>query len=87
MQSLEEISNALSKMDKNEITEFFKEILTLSEINTLSKRWRILKMLASGNYTQRDVAKDLSVSLCKVTRGAKILKTPGSITKKVIKGE
>ncbi len=84
---LEEISEILSRMDKEEITEFFKELLTESEIAVLSKRWCILKMLASENYTQREVAKKLHVSLCKITRGAKILNTSNSITKKIINGE
>ena len=58
-----------------------------SKIAVLSKRWCILKMLASENYTQREVAKKLHVSLCKITRGAKILNTSNSITKKIINGE
>ena len=62
-----------------EIETFFKEILTEKEINTLSKRWRIMEMLAS-NVTQREIAQQLNVSLCKVTRGAKILKKKNSIT-------
>ena len=61
-----------------EIESFFKELLTESEIETLSKRWRILDLLAQGS-TQRDIAKELKVSLCKVTRGAKILKDKDSI--------
>ncbi len=87
MQALEEIAESLTSMDKNEIISFFKELLTPAEITTLSKRWNIVKMLASGEYTQRDVAKKLNVSLCKVTRGAKILKTSNAITKRIIKGE
>ena len=68
-----------------EIENFFKELLTESEIETLSKRWRILELLAQGN-TQRDIASELKVSLCKVTRGAKILKNKDSIlTKYLIK--
>ena len=79
MQNIQEIS----KLDKNlhteaEIESFFKELLTESEIETLSKRWRILDLLAQG-LTQRDIAKELKVSLCKVTRGAKILKDKDSI--------
>ena len=74
-------------MNQEEILVFFKEILTLSEITTLSKRWCILKMLASKNYTQRDVAKALNVSLCKVTRGAKILKQTNAVTSKIIENE
>ena len=73
----------MSKLVKNlhseaEIESFFKELLTESEIETLSKRWRILDLLARG-ATQRDIAKELKVSLCKVTRGAKILKDKDSI--------
>ena len=52
-----------------------------SEIETLSKRWRILELLAQGS-TQREIAKDLQVSLCKVTRGAKILKDRESVLAK-----
>lgn len=84
MQSIEELSVLLSKMTQKDINIFLREILTDSEISDLSKRWRILKLL-DGNFTQRDVAKELGVSLCKVTRGAKILKNSNAITKKMIK--
>ena len=40
------------KSDK-EIYNFLLEILTESEVETLSKRWRILKMLKEGK-TQRE---------------------------------
>lgn len=84
MQSIEELSVLLSKMTQKDINIFLHEILTDSEISDLSKRWRILKLL-DGNFTQRDVAKELGVSLCKVTRGAKILKNSNAITRKMIK--
>ena len=86
MKSIEEISDIVSKLKKEEVEQFFKELLTTSEITTLSRRWRILKML-SNNCTQREVAKELQVGLCKVTRGARILKDTKSITRKIIKGE
>lgn len=74
------------KSEKN-ILNFLLEILTESEVETLSKRWHILKMLAN-NVTQRDIAKILNVSLCKVTRGAKILKDKNAIiTNYLNKGE
>ena len=69
-----------------EIEAFFKELLTESEIETLSKRWRILEMLNQG-FTQREIAKELQVSLCKVTRGAKIMKDKKSILAKYLKTE
>ncbi len=40
-------------------------------------------MLSNGK-TQREIAKDLNVSLCKVTRGSKILKDKKAITPKLI---
>lgn len=83
MTILEEISENIINMSQKEIIEFFEEIMTKSEIEALSKRWRIIEMLDEG-YTQREIAKELGVSLCKVTRGAKILKKQNSVTKKII---
>lgn len=84
MQSIEELSLLLSDMTKKEINTFLHEILTDSEIIDLSKRWRILKLL-NKNFTQREVAKELGVSLCKVTRGAKILKKQNAVTRNMIR--
>ncbi len=85
MDSIKEISNLISKIgSENEVYEFISELLTESEISTLSKRWRILKMLSEGR-TQRDIAKELNVSLCKVTRGSRILKDEKAIVYKLIK--
>lgn len=77
--AINNISYILSKEnDINSITSFFYEILTAAEIETLSKRWQILEMLKQGK-TQREISKDLKVSLCKVTRGSQILKNNKSI--------
>ena len=84
---IEEISRVLAcEKSASEIKNFIIEMLTQSELETLSKRWRILEMLNEGR-TQRDIAKELKVSLCKVTRGSKILKNKTSIAVKYIKGE
>lgn len=84
MNDLKDISNLILKMNSAEdICGFLSEMLTESELSVLSKRWRILNMLSEG-ATQREVSKELSVSLCKVTRGAKILKDKASITNKYL---
>jgi len=85
---INEISKIISTLkSQNEIADFMLEIFTESELETLSKRWRILTMLSRGK-TQREIAKDLNVSLCKVTRGSKILKNKNAIiTKYLTKGE
>ena len=86
MEQIKEISTIVKNINNNEeIENFFKELLTESELETLSKRWRILNMLKEG-FTQREISKELSVSLCKVTRGSKIIKNKDSIiTKYLIK--
>ena len=82
-----EISNLLSNTnDREEITKFFNEILTDNEIDTLSKRWRLMKFLKQG-YTQREIAKELKISLCKITRGSKILKSKNSVIAKYLTKE
>jgi len=82
MKNLEEISKLIHKLKTDEeVCAFLTEILTNAEISTLSKRWHILKMLSEG-YPQRTIAKELTVSLCKVTRGAKVLKDKNSIIAK-----
>lgn len=84
MKTIQEISKLVKNLHSEvEIESFFKELLTESEIETLSKRWRILEMLINGN-TQRDISKELQVSLCKVTRGSKILKNKDSILAKLL---
>ena len=82
MKNIEQISTLIKNFyTEAEIVAFFKELLTESEIETLSKRWRIMRMLVEGS-TQREIANELGVSLCKVTRGSKILKNKESILAK-----
>ena len=84
MKNIQEISKLVKNLHTEvEIETFFKELLTESEIETLSKRWRILEMLNQG-MTQREIAKELQVSLCKVTRGARILKDKDSVLAKYL---
>lgn len=87
MQNLKQIAKLIKNTNSEaEIVDFFKELLTASEIETLSKRWQILRMLTDG-YTQRDISKELKVSLCKVTRGSRILKSKKSILRNYFKKE
>lgn len=58
-----------SKVARN----FLTDILTPQELENVALRWQIVKELHKG-VTQREVAKKLHVSLCKVTRGSRELK-------------
>ncbi|AQQ08874.1 Trp operon repressor [Sedimentisphaera cyanobacteriorum] len=57
---------------------FLEELLTPSERKDVILRWKLLKMVHSGT-PQRQIASELGISLCKITRGSKILKNPDSI--------
>lgn len=53
--------------------QFLRELLTPGELHDLALRWELVELLAAG-VPQRQIAAKLGVSLCKITRGAKILK-------------
>ena len=65
--------------DLNRLELFFKEILTPSETEDLSLRWKLLKDLNAG-VPQRKIARKYGISLCKITRGSKILKNKDSVS-------
>ena len=78
LDEITDISYLLASENKTEaIKNFITELLTEAELETISKRWQILKMLLKGT-TQRGISKELGVSLCKVTRGSQILKNKNS---------
>lgn len=67
----------------NEMVSFFDEIFTPKEIQDFRLRWQLLKELHEGQ-TQRSIAAKYKISLCKITRGSKILKKKNSTTKKIL---
>jgi TrpR family trp operon transcriptional repressor len=64
--------------DPRTMKKFMKEIFSPSEIDDISKRWKVMEMLKRGD-PQRTIASRLGVSLCKITRGSKVLKNRGSV--------
>jgi len=70
--------------DESEIEGFLSELLTPQELKNLTMRWQILKELYLGE-SQRAIAARHRISLCKITRGSKILKRKNSITGMLIK--
>ncbi len=87
MNAKEEIINIfLNVKDREELELLFEELLTPRELSDLYMRWQLMKELHEGN-TQRSIAKRHRISLCKITRGSKILKTTGSMVKKILDEE
>ncbi len=69
--------------EAEEMRYFLLEILTPSEQKDLALRWELMKMLHEG-IPQRRIAAELGISLCKITRGAKILKKTQSVSKRYL---
>ncbi len=66
------------------VEHLLRELLTKSEAEKLSLRWEIVQLLSAGK-SQRTIAHQLGVSLCKITRGARELKKKRSTLKSVFK--
>lgn len=78
---LDEICSVLCEIqDAGQMRRFLEEILTPAERNDLALRWELMRRLMNGD-AQRQIAEDLGVSLCKITRGARILKQNDSVSK------
>ncbi len=83
--NLKEISQFLAENgNEKEIIKFMKSLFTQAELKSIASRWQIVKLLDQG-VPQRKIAKDLHLSLCKITRGSKELKKRNSILKQAIR--
>ncbi len=84
MTAFKELTNILAGIDTpDDIEKFLMEILTENERKDLSLRWDLMKMLHDG-APQRAISSELGISLCKITRGSKILKSGDSITNRIL---
>lgn len=77
-------SALVSISDSGEMEAFLDELLTRAEICDITLRWRLLELLSQG-VSQRKIAEDLQISLCKITRGSRILKNKNAISNKILK--
>ena len=59
------------------------ELFTAKELATLELRWRLLQDLFDG-VSQRQIAERYHISLCKITRGSKVLQQRNSAIAKVL---
>ena len=82
--NLSDISKVFCQIgDVEHMETFLGEILTPSEQRDLALRWELMRRLRQG-VPQRQIAKDLGISLCKITRGAKILKQDHSVSQQYL---
>jgi TrpR family trp operon transcriptional repressor len=72
------IDVCLATKDKKDLSDLFDLFFTPEEKSDLALRFLIIEELLKGNKTQREIAKDLNVSIAKITRGSNELKRMNS---------
>ena len=82
--NLAELASSLARTDDPAlIRDFLYCLLTPAEIADIAARWALVKEL-KRRTPQREIAKDLGISLCKITRGSRELKKPGSAFQRML---
>ena len=77
-ENLGELSRAFAATDDPKFIEaFLRSLLTPAETADVAARWALVKAL-DRHIPQREIAKELGLSLCKITRGSRELKKPDS---------
>lgn len=75
-----------SLSSSDEVQVFLQELLTVNERRDIALRWHLLELLDAG-VPQRKIAEMLGISLCKITRGSKILRDEKSVVRLKFKGD
>jgi TrpR family transcriptional regulator, trp operon repressor len=63
--------------DPGLIEEFLRSLLTPYEVWEIATRWALVRLIEQG-VSQRNISKQLGLSLCKITRGSRELKKDDS---------
>jgi TrpR family trp operon transcriptional repressor len=72
--------------DEELIAGFLRQILTEDESRAVALRWRLVRLLFD-RIPQREIARRLGVSLCKITRGSRELKRRDGAFRRILKAE
>ncbi|MEX1300039.1 MAG: Trp family transcriptional regulator [Desulfotignum sp.] len=70
--------------DTDALEQLFKDLFTPAELDDLTLRWKLLKDLHQG-IPQRKIAEKYGISLCKITRGSKVLKKKEGVMADILK--
>ena len=83
-ENLSELAAALAETtDALLIKSFLRRLLTPSETADIAARWALVKAL-DQKIPQREIAKTLGLSLCKITRGSREMKNPDQAFQKML---
>lgn len=81
--ALEEMYSLAANKDADFIKRFFDDLCTPAERQDFAKRWLLVREIDKGT-TQREIAKKIHISLCKITRGSRVLRNPDSAFREMI---
>ncbi|MBI9095409.1 MAG: transcriptional regulator [Sphaerochaeta sp.] len=82
--NLEDLIKIFAKTaDETQMHKLFEEVFTPSEQKDFALRWNLMKDLYRG-IPQREIAANHGISLCKITRGSKILKQKDSYCRRIL---
>ena len=82
MESFAKVLLGLKEM--RDVNEFLNLFLTKSERESVLKRYKILVLLLKAKSTQREVSKQLNLSISKVTAGSKALQNTSQNMRKLL---
>jgi len=83
-ENLAELASALAATnDAALIKDFLRRLLSPSEAADVAARWALVKALEQ-KIPQREIAKTLGISLCKITRGSREMKNPSQAFQKIL---
>lgn len=71
--ALDEVYSMIADKDADFIKKFFDDLCTKAELKDFAKRWLLVREIDKGT-TQREIAKKIHISLCKITRGSRVLR-------------
>ncbi len=60
---------------EQDMANFLKDLTTPQELNALSERWRVCRLLHQGNLSYREIHQITGASLTTIGRVARFLKT------------
>lgn len=69
--------------DEEDMKALFDDMFTDSERRDLVNRWLLMKDIYQGK-PQRQIASDRSLSLCKITRGSRMLKKENGFMRRLL---
>ena len=59
--------------NQKEAKILLEDILTPQELDSIAERWQLIQQLHAG-VPQRAIAENLGLSICKITKGSRMLK-------------